>query len=167
MFPIEFIRECMHRVVTVSFKNGDLYSGILENCDNLANFVLTNVTVAGYRQNKDGQYEREERKLDRAMIRGSSVQCIALSGEIAEIVRSKRAIVQRQGNQNRNNSDNNHYEKQRNRPNNNNNVQDENQKNHYHSRGRGGYRGGYRGRGGYNNSNRERQMVYTPSQDDA
>lgn len=164
MIPNDFVRGCKNHYITVRLKNGDFYTGILDQCDNIMNFVLTNASLLKYGTNEDV-------KIDRAMIRGGSIQFISLSPNVTEMVKTKRADANYPTN---NRGGGNQRQKRQNYYNDNNN--NNNNGNNY-NRGRNYGRGGYqsnRGRGGnnrnnynnnYNNSNNNNtpsNFVYTP-----
>ena len=155
MMPNDFVRGCKNHYITVRLKNGDFYSGILDQCDNIMNFVLTNVSLLKYGS-------QEDVKLDRAMVRGGSIQFISLSPNVTDMVKKTRADANYPSNNRGGGS-----QKQR-RPNNydNNNNNNNNNQNNNYNRGRNYGRGGYqsnRGRGGNNRNNNANSFVYTPS----
>ena len=82
MFPLDFLRNCVHQNVQVGIKNGDVYIGTLEDCDTWMNLVLTSVTLT--------TANHEEKKLEKAMIRGNSVKFMSMPREVVEIVKNKK-----------------------------------------------------------------------------
>ena len=136
MLPTDFVNQCKNQFVNVRLRNGDFYNGILDGCDFMMNFVLTNVTLQKNRS-------QEEITLDRAMIRGSSIQFISLPSNITDVVKKKREDV------NRPLFTSGQFHKQR----------GQNNTNNRNYGGRGGYQRN-RGRGGGSQNN---NFVYTPS----
>ena len=82
MFPIDFLRSCTHQYVQVGLKNGEVYTGTLIECDTWMNLVLTSVTVTSP--------NHEEKKLEKAMIRGNSMKFMSMPREVVDIVKNKK-----------------------------------------------------------------------------
>ena len=82
MFPLDFLRSCTHQYVQVGLKNGEIYSGTLIECDTWMNLVLTSVTITTPNE--------EEKKVDKAMIRGNSMKFMSMPSEVVDIIKNKK-----------------------------------------------------------------------------
>ncbi|OHS92832.1 putative U6 snRNA-associated Sm-like protein LSm4 [Tritrichomonas foetus] len=87
MFPLDYLQASSHYSVEICLKNGDTYSGILEECDKWMNFVLSSATLTTH----DGK----ESQLERAMIRGNSVRSISMPKAVIEAVKERKTDSER------------------------------------------------------------------------
>lgn len=81
MFPLDFLQNSTKKIIEVTLKNDDVYSGFLEECDQWMNMVLSKVTLTTAQQ--------EVKNLTSAMIRGNSIKSMSMPGEVVDQVKAK------------------------------------------------------------------------------
>ena len=165
MFPSKYIFSSKGKYITVVLKDGSLVSGVLTDCDNWSNLVLTAATSQNLGSDKETLYET-------TMIRGNMIQTIYLPKDLAETVKNtrdqnkpKHYHQNPQQNQQQNRQDRNQGGYQnRNQGGDYQNRGYQNRNQGYQNRNQGGYqnrnqggnyqnRGNYRNQGGYQNRN--------------
>ena len=133
MFPLDYLKKCQRKSISISLINGSVCSGILGNVDVFQNLTILEATV----QDITGQ----EKYFETTMIRGSSIKSIAMPKAINDIVKEFIAKDSPHPPKNTDGNDNNQHNNYRG------NYRGGGNRGNYRG-GRGGSRGGgYRGRG--------------------
>ena len=89
MYPLDYLKNSINQKVTITLKCGDVYTGKMDECDKWMNIVLTSVEVV--------THDNKEKTLERAMIRGNSIQSMSMPREVVDIVKSKKPENPRNG----------------------------------------------------------------------